>query len=175
MVSTIKMSELDIPKRLRELADMEEEYALKLLDIGGVGNKHVEMLIKSIGYDSQKHAGLYRSAARIIEGKSMSLMNSELDWLEEELRDHIRVEDEMVSQVKEIKEEIENERAKFLLDIIQMDEESHHPLMKKILNIVLEPETLEDQEVWDMMFGYLPRHGHALDPYAEKDTSTEKV
>lgn len=175
MILTIVMSKSDVADRLRKLADVEEEYALKLLDIRGLGNKHVEMLIRSIGYDSQKHAGLYRSAARIVEGKSMSLLNTELDWLKEELRDHIRVEDEMLSQVKDIKEEIEDERAILLLDVIQRDEESHHPLMKRILDLVLEPETLNDQEVWDMIYGYLPRHGHALDPYAEKDTNTEKI
>ena len=27
-------------------------------------------------------------------------------------------------------------------------------------------EVLEDQDIWMMMFGMLPRHGHALDPYA---------
>jgi len=163
------MDKKEIIKRLNKLADIEEEYALKLNDVTGFGNEQVMMLIKSIGYDSQKHAGLYRAAANILEGKSMSIMGSEIEDLEDDLKDHVRVEEQMIRQVKEIKNEIEDERVKALLEVIEIDEEYHHPLMEKILEIVLKPEILEDEEVWKMMVGYLPRHGHVLDPYADLD------
>ena len=163
------MDKKEIVKRLRKLADLEEEYALKLHNITGFGNDNVVMLVKSVGYDSQKHAGLYKAAANILEGKSMSLMATELEDLEDELRDHIRVEKEMTNQATEMLNSIENERAKALLEVIKTDEEYHHPLMEKILEIVLKPEILEDEDVWKMMVGYLPRHGHALDPYADID------
>ena len=163
------MDKKEIIERLNRLADIEEDYALKLHDVTGFGNEQVMMLIKSIGYDSQKHAGLYRTAANILEGKSMSIMASEIEDLEDDLKDHVRVEKQMIRQVKEIKKEIEDERVKALLEVIETDEEYHHPLMEKILEIVLKPEILEDEEVWKMMVGYLPRHGHVLDPYADLD------
>jgi rubrerythrin len=163
------MDKKEIIKRLNKLADIEEEYALKLNDVTGFGNEQVMMLIKSIGYDSQKHAGLYRAAANILEGKSMSIMGSEIEDLEDDLKDHVRVEKQMIRQVKEIKNEIKDDRVKALLEVIETDEEYHHPLMEKILEIVLKPEILEDEEVWKMMVGYLPRHGHVLDPYADLD------
>ncbi len=163
------MDKKEIIERLNKLADIEEEYALKLNDVTGFGNEQVMMLIKSIGYDSQKHAGLYRAAANILEGKSMSIMGSEIEDLENDLKDHVRVEKQMIRQVKEIKNEIKDDRVKALLEVIETDEEYHHPLMEKILEIVLKPEILEDEEVWKMMVGYLPRHGHVLDPYADLD------
>lgn len=169
------MSKERLAERLRSLADREEKYGLKLLDLRGIGNDYVLMLIRSIGLDSQKHAGLYRAAARILEGKNMSVMASELEWLEKDLRKHIEVEDDMLIQAREIEEKVEDKRIKPLLSAIRRDEESHHPLMRQILEAVLKPEILEDQEVWEMMFGQLPRHGHALDPYAEVDTSTQKI
>jgi rubrerythrin len=163
------MDKKEIIERLKKLGDMEEEYALKLQDVTGFGNEYVMMLIKSIGYDSQKHAGLYRAAANILEGKSMSIMASEIEDLEDDLRDHVRVEKQMIRQVKEIKNELDDERVKALLEVIEADEEAHHPLMEKILEIVVKPEILEDEDVWKMMVGYLPRHGHVLDPYADLD------
>jgi len=161
------MTKQETIKKLRIYADLEEEYALKLHNIRGLGNDYVEMLINSIGYDSKKHAGLYRAAADIIEGKNMGLMASKYENLEKELGDHIRVEKEMMNNVGTVIEEVDNEQAKVLLMTIEEDEKAHHPLMKKILESVLKPETLEDQDIWMMMFGMLPRHGHALDPYAD--------
>jgi len=161
------MNTKEIVEKLKTYANLEEEYGLKLIDVTGYENDYVEMLIQSIGYDSRKHAGLYRAAADIIEGKSMSLMASKMEELEKELREHILVEKQMIKNVQQLMEEIDNERAKALLSIIEEDEKTHHPLMEKILEVVLKPEVLEDQDIWMMMFGMLPRHGHALDPYAD--------
>lgn len=162
-------------KKLRTYADLEEEYALKLENIRGLGNDYVEMLINSIGYDSKKHAGLYRAAADIIEGKNMGLMATKMENLEKELNEHIKVEKEMMKNVQDVIQRVDNEKAKVLLNVIEEDEKAHHPLMKKILESVLKPETLEDQDVWMMMFGLLPRHGHALDPYADIHSQTTNI
>lgn len=169
------MNTKEITKKLRTYADLEEEYALKLENIRGLGNDYVEMLINSIGYDSKKHAGLYRAAADIIEGKNMGLMATKMENLEKELNEHINVEKEMMKNVQDLIERVDNEKAKVLLNVIEEDEKAHHPLMKKILESVLKPETLEDQDVWMMMFGLLPRHGHALDPYADIHSQTTNL
>lgn len=169
------MNTKEITKKLRTYADLEEEYALKLENIRGLGNDYVEMLINSIGYDSKKHAGLYRAAADIIEGKNMGLMATKMENLEKELNEHIKVEKEMMKNVQDLIERVDNEKAKVLLNVIEEDEKAHHPLMKKILESVLKPETLEDQDVWMMMFGLLPRHGHALDPYADIHSQTTNL
>lgn len=169
------MNTKEITKKLRTYADLEEEYALKLENIRGLGNDYVEMLINSIGYDSKKHAGLYRAAADIIEGKNMGLMATKMENLEKELNEHIKVEKEMMKNVLDVIQRVDNEKAKVLLNVIEEDEKAHHPLMKKILESVLKPETLEDQDVWMMMFGLLPRHGHALDPYADIHSQTTNI
>jgi rubrerythrin len=166
------MNAKEITKKLKTYADLEEKYALRLENIRGLGNDYVEMLINSIGYDSKKHAGLYRAAADIIEGKNMGLMATKMENLEKELNEHIKVEKEMMKNVKDVIKQVDNEKAKVLLKVIEEDERAHHPLMKKILESVLKPEILEDQDVWMMMFGLLPRHGHALDPYADIHSQT---
>jgi ribonucleotide reductase beta subunit family protein with ferritin-like domain len=164
------MSKKEIIEKLRTYSNLEEEYGLKLVDITGFENDYVEMLIQSIGYDSRKHAGLYRAAADILEGKSMSIVATKFEELTKQLEEHIVVEKQMLENVKELIEQIEDERVKAILQTIEEDEKVHHPLMERIIKTVIKPEILEDQDVWMMMFGMLPRHGHALDPYADIDS-----
>ena len=52
-------------EKMNEMADMEEEYAIKLdKDFRGWGNPAVDALIEAIAFDSKKHAVLYRKIGR---------------------------------------------------------------------------------------------------------------
>jgi len=107
---------------MNEMADMEEEYAIKLdKDFRGWGNPAVDALIGAIAFDSKKHAVLYRTAAYLEEGKSLAVIDIKAEDLEKRLQAHIETEEKMLKKVKEMIGKAENEGAKNLLTEIYAD------------------------------------------------------
>ncbi|MBN2335679.1 hypothetical protein JXL21_08970 [Candidatus Bathyarchaeota archaeon] len=149
------------------MADLEEEYAIKLdKDFRGWGNPAVDALISTIALDSKKHAMLYRTAAYLIEGKSLSIIDIQYEDLEKSLKNHIETEKQMITKVKEYASKVENVGAKKLLMEIYGDEVRHHPFMKNLLKLVLKGQTITEEDVFNMVFRDLPTHG-APDPIFE--------
>ena len=152
------------------LSDLEEKYAVELdREYRGYGNEVVRELILSVMVDSKKHAGLYKAAAYIMEGRSLSIMEEEFVELEKRLKHHIEKEKEMLEAVKVLMDEIDDERVKKILAMIYDDELMHHPFMQTFLDVVLKRELISEQDIWDMLFRDLPTHGHVADPYVGKD------
>jgi len=152
------------------LSDLEEKYAVELdREYRGYGNEVVRELILSVMVDSKKHAGLYKAAAYIMEGKSRSLMEEEFVELKKSLKLHIEKEKEMLDAVKVIMDEVDDERIKKILIKIYDDELMHHPFMQTFLDVVLKRELISEQDIWDMLFRDLPTHGHVADPYVGRD------
>lgn len=65
----------------------------------------------------------------------------------------------MLKKVKELITKVENEGVKNLLAEIYSDEVSHHPFMKKLLELILKRETITEEDVFNMVFRGLPRGG----------------
>jgi hypothetical protein len=65
----------------------------------------------------------------------------------------------MLKGVKEMISKVENEGAKNLLIEIYSDEVSHHPFMKKLLELVLKGDTITEEDVFNMVFRDLPTGG----------------
>ena len=156
-----------LSKEMNEMAEMEEEYAVKLdKDFRGWGNPAVDALIEVIAFDSKKHAILYRTAAYLEEGKNLSIIDIKFDDMEKRLKNHIATEEKMLKKVKEMISKVENEGAKTLLTEIYADEVIHHPFMKKLLELTLKRETITEEDVFNMLFRDLPTGG-APDPIFE--------
>ena len=158
---------MTLSKEMKDMADMEEKYAIKLdKDFRGWGNPAVDALIEAIAFDSKKHAILYRTAAYLEEGKSLAVIDIKYDDLEKSLKQHIETEEKMLKKVKEMISKVENKGAKNLLKEIYSDEVTHHPFMKKLLELVIKKETITEEDVFNMLFRDLPTGG-APDPIFE--------
>jgi len=152
------------------LSDLEERYAVELdCEYRGCGNEVVRELIQSVMVDSRKHAGLYKAAAAIVEGRSLAITDVEYEELEKKLRLHIEKEQKMLDTAKQLLEEVEDERVQKLLIKIYEDELMHHPLLESFLETILKRETIIEEDTWGMLFRDLPTHGHVADPYAERE------
>jgi hypothetical protein len=152
---------------MKEMAEMEERYAIKLdKDFRGWGNPAVDSLIEAIALDSKKHAVLYRTAAYILEGKSLSIIDIKFDELIASLEKHVETEEKMLKKVKEMIMKVDNEGAMNLLIEIYSDEVSHHPFMRNLLELVLKGETITEEDVFNMLFRDLPTGG-APEPIIE--------
>jgi rubrerythrin len=142
------------------MAETEEKYAIQLdKDCRGWGNPAVQQLIDTIAMDSKKHAVLYRTAAYILEGKSLSVIDIQYEALEKSLRKHIETEKLMIKNAKKYAEKTENVGAKNLLMEIYYDEVRHHPFMNKLLELVLKGQTITEEDVYNLVFRDLPTHG----------------
>ena len=160
---------MSLPERLKMLSELEEKYAVELdREYRGYGNELVRALIHSVMIDSQKHAGLYKAAQMIAEGRSLSITEEEYETLEKKLKLHIEKEKEMLESVKQLIDEVQDERIKKILIKIYDDELMHHPFMTTFLELILKRETITEQDIWDMLFRDLPTHGHVADPYVGK-------
>jgi len=160
---------MSLSERLKMLSELEEKYAVELdREYRGYGNELVRELIQSVMIDSKKHAGLYKAAQMIAEGRSLAITEEEYETLEKKLKLHIEKENEMLEAVKELIDEVQDERIKKLLIKIYDDELMHHPFMTSFLELVLKRETISEQDIWDMLFRDLPTHGHVADPYVGK-------
>jgi coenzyme F420-reducing hydrogenase alpha subunit len=163
---------MSVAERLRMLSDLEEKYGVELdREYRGYGNEVVRKLIQSIMVDSKKHAGLYKAAAYIVEGRSLAITDIEYEELEKKLRQHIEKEQEMLEAAKQLIDEVEDERVQKLLIKIYEDELMHHPFLESFLETVLKREMITEEDIWDMLFRDLPTHGHVADPYAEREFS----
>ena len=161
---------MSVAERLKMLSELEEKYAIELdREYRGYGNEIVRELLASVMIDSQKHAGLYKAAAMLAEGKSLAITKEEYDILEEKLKLHIEKEKEMLTAVTELMKEVKDDHIKKILIKIYEDELMHHPFMTSFLELVLKRETITEQDIWDMLFRDLPTHGHVADPYVGKD------
>jgi bacterioferritin (cytochrome b1) len=151
---------MSLSEEMKRMADMEEQYAIKLdKDYRGWGNPAVDALIEAIAFDSKKHAVLYRTAAYLVEGKNLSIIDIKFEDLEKSLRKHIETEEKMLKGVKELITKVENKGAKRLLAEIYGDEVSHHPFMKQLLKLILKGETITEEDVFNMVFRDLPTGG----------------
>ncbi len=145
---------------MKKMAELEEKYAIKLdKDFRGWGNPAVDSLIETIALDSKKHAILYRTAAYLVEGKSLAVIDIEYEALEKSLKTHIATEEKMIKTVKELASKTENEGAKKMLMEIYHDELRHHPFMKNLLELVLKRQTITEEDVFNLVFRDLPTHG----------------
>lgn len=161
---------MSVAERLMMLSELEGKYAVELdREYRGYGNEVVRELISSVMVDSQKHAGLYKAAAYIVSGKSLSITDEEYTELEKSLTKHIEKEKEMLDAVTVLMEEVKDERVLKILIKIYEDELMHHPFLVSFLDLVIKRETITEQDIWDMLFKDLPTHGHVADPFVGKD------
>ena len=157
---------MTLSEKMNEMADMEEQYAIKLdKDFRGWGNPAVDALIEAIAFDSKKHAVLYRTAAYLEEKKTLAVIDIKVEDLEKRLKSHIETEEKMLKTVKEMIGKAETQGAKNLLKEIYADEVTHHPFMKKLLEMV-KKETITEEDVFNMLFRDLSTGG-APDPIFE--------
>ena len=70
---------MSLSERLKMLSELEEKYAVELdREYRGYGNELVRELIQSVMIDSKKHAGLYKAAQMIAEGRSLAITEEEI-------------------------------------------------------------------------------------------------
>lgn len=153
-------SKTELLKFLKEQIRIENEIVDSLnKSLINIENPVVRGTLKGISLDSVKHAEMYASAINLLTGISKALTQENLDEQAELVRKHIEIEAELIKKIDKIIPEIENEKVKFLLNAILLDEKRHHALLKKVLEILVRGETITEEEWWEIIWKEVPFHG----------------
>ncbi|MFQ6064521.1 MAG: hypothetical protein ACE5L6_03505 [Candidatus Bathyarchaeia archaeon] len=124
-----------------------------------IGNPAVKGVLKGISLDSLKHADMYNSAVRLLTEVSPALTQEQLDKQKELVKEHIRLEAELIEKIGKKIPGIKNEKVKLLLNAILQDEKRHHQLLKRVLEILVRGETITEEDWWDILWRNVPFHG----------------
>ena len=124
-----------------------------------IGNPAVKGVLKGISLDSMKHAEMYSAAVNLLTSVLPALTQENLDKQRELVKKHIRVEAELIEKITKKIPSIENEKVKLLLNAILTDEKRHHELLKRVQDILIQGETITDEDWWDILWKNVPFHG----------------
>ncbi len=123
------------------MAKKEKEYAESVKDTAKFfRHPLIKVLIEAISLDSEKHHLLFNALAQLFEQKALAPVVDELLTLPREdinivismIRDHIRVETEMIETVKKLLGRVKDKDIKTVLSYIYDDEVRHHKLLTDI-------------------------------------------
>ena len=82
-----------------------------------------------------------------------------MNALVEHIQEHIKVEEKAISSYKEQLNTIEDTRMKLILRYLVQDEQKHHALLTRIDKWIIQPQTLTEDDLWDMLWKQAPFHG----------------
>lgn len=124
-----------------------------------IKNPPVKGVLKGISLDSVKHAELYSAAITLLTEVSTALSQENLDAQRELVEKHIQMEAELIKKIELRLPSVENNKVKFLLNSILIDEKRHHAMLKTVLEIIVRAETITEDQWWDLLWEGSPFHG----------------
>ena len=124
-----------------------------------VQNPSVRGVLKGISLDSVKHAELYASAIRLLTSTLQALKQEDLDKQKKLVEKHIALEAKLIEKLRKAVPTIENSKVRLLLEAILGDEKRHHELLKRVLEIIVQGETITEDDWWDILWKNVPFHG----------------
>lgn len=150
---------IKLKKTLEYLKERELSYARDLRSVV-TSFKHpiLQTLIYGISYDSEKHSMFYTSLISMLE-KGVALSEEELKTISAVIDTHIRVEEMMIENTRELFKTVEDDRFKLILSAIYNDEILHHKLLLSIKKAIAEAATITEESVWNMVWKDSPYHG----------------
>ena len=154
------MSEHERVDFYKKQLELEDKIVKKANDsVENVKNLLIRELILGIAMDSKKHASML-NALVAMHTKATPLIQEEItDELEKNLKEHISLEQQAIDTYQELYKMDFGESEKVIVKAILNDEIRHHALLKKIHKMIVEKETLNEQDLWDWIWKDSLFHG----------------
>jgi len=150
----------ELIKFLRKQISIENTIVGSLNNsLGEITNQAIIGVLKGISLDSVKHAEMYSAAVKLLTDVTPPLTQDNLDTQIELVKDHIRLEAELIKKIGKILPNIEKEKVKLLINAILTDEKRHHALLTRVLKILVQGETITEEDWWDLIWKNVPFHG----------------
>ncbi|MCW4036604.1 MAG: ferritin-like domain-containing protein [Candidatus Bathyarchaeota archaeon] len=130
----------DLVELLQEQKELELGHVERLKPtLKAMEHPLVSALLETIVHDSRKHAALFQALVDVEAGAAPVTLDTDMATaveLHQKIRQHVRVEEEMINRVKEILGRVEDDRVKDILKYILRDEERHHSTLRRLSNLV---------------------------------------
>ncbi|NHJ14787.1 MAG: ferritin-like domain-containing protein [Candidatus Thorarchaeota archaeon] len=128
-------------------------------NVAQLGNAFIKDLLLAISQDSKKHAALLKSLRRAVEGPTPFISEKERDKIGKGIKKHIEMEAKAIETYQELADKSDSDQVKTIAMMIREDELKHHALLKELHKTVVEPETLTEEDVWELLWKDTPWHG----------------
>jgi rubrerythrin len=155
------------PKQLKKFLKDQitlEEKIVKMADktVEDLKNPLIKELILGIALDSKKHANMIQALIDLMDSKTPFIDTKLKDTIDADIREHILLEKKAIETYEQLVKEVEIKEMKLILDYLIEDEKRHHHLLKRIQKIIVESQTLTEEEWWDIMWKDSLFHGSPL-------------
>jgi rubrerythrin len=128
-------------KLIKTQIEIENEHVKSIEKLEKtVGNAAAQLLLLEIRLDSTKHAGILTRILEVMEKMhSNDLWKTTLEGyadpvaVKRSIENHIKMEIDVLDQVKNEMKRTKDEGLKLLLEHIQADEEKHHEMLNTII------------------------------------------
>ena len=145
---------------LEEQIKLEEKIVkMATKSVGDTQNQLVKHLIQAIAIDSNKHALLLKAILARIESRTPFIDEAKRDELGEDIKTHIELEANAINTYTKLIPQTEDPGSKQVLKYILEDEKRHHRLLTQLYKLVIEKETLTEEDLWDLTWKDAPWHG----------------
>jgi len=141
-ISEFLKKQIELEKRIVATADNSVKDMKNIL---------VKEMINSISLDSKKHESMLTALLAMQKSTQPFISETVSKELHENIKNHIELEQEAIQTYEELLEQVENEQVKMVIQAIYHDELRHHALLKKIYNVIIEKETLDEDEIWEFI------------------------
>ncbi|UJG40542.1 MAG: ferritin-like domain-containing protein [Candidatus Heimdallarchaeum aukensis] len=150
MVTMNQEEKLDFYKKQVKLEEKIIEKAKESVE--KIKNSLIKELVLAIAIDSQKHKSMLNALIALIGETTPFIGEKQSDIISDAIQQHIELESSAIKTYKELLEKLESEKERFVIRAIYQDEIRHHALLKRLMRVIVEKETLYTSEMWDFLW-----------------------
>jgi rubrerythrin len=133
-------------RSLEKQKDFEEDTSKRLNNLLELlTNPTVKLYLHTVIMDTKKHADLYKIIIGLNKEALIGKVNREK--MLKELETHIETEKAMIKKATEIRDSIEDDNIKKIINNILRDEIRHHKMLQEISNTII-----KEGEDWNRFF-----------------------
>ena len=125
---------------------LKEQKKIELSHVEHLGKsveelKHpmVRIVLESIIHDSQKHAAIAQALIDVEAGATPMKLDVDMGpavSLHQNIKQHVRVEEDMIKTLGEITGLVKDDRVKSFLDYWVAEEKRHHKMLSELSNLI---------------------------------------
>ena len=113
-------------------------------DVDSSANPLVGVLLNSILLDSTKHAAICQELIDVDAGSAPVMLEIDMGLaveLSQKIKQHVNIETRMIKHLEGMLEKVEDDRVKYILEMMLDDERRHHSTLKELSSLLDRNET----------------------------------
>jgi len=130
----------DVIDLLKEQKKLELSHVEVLSEsIKDLKQPMARVIIETIIQDSKKHAAIVQALIDVGAGEAPMLMDVDMGAavnLHQNIKQHVRVEENMIEMLGEIDAMVKDDRVKAFIAYLVEEEKRHHKLLKELSNLI---------------------------------------